>query len=98
MKTFYATLALLFFTVTLVSQNNTISAIDKLLIDYKKGETQDSTYSNALENFKKQEMAENKITGKIGFGLKLSNSRKNDLTEFNVSAEVKKGFFPGQFE
>ena len=76
------------------------SGIDKLIFEENTVIRLDETKAKAnylpfLKAIRKQETLERTITGVLGFGLNLKNSQNTDLTQFSVSADISKGYFPG---
>ncbi|MDC7994833.1 hypothetical protein [Altibacter sp. HG106] len=94
--------AFIFFGVHEIFGQKSIEAIDKLAIQEKISISKNNDSVPGLQPFLKglraQEVSETKINGKLGFGLTLKNSQNQDLSEFRVSAEASRGFFPGEFE
>ena len=102
-------LALFFSICGLSIAQDAITAIDKLkiehlvrvkqLVDSKVDTTakENKLYTKFLDSFKEQEQSELKINGELGFGLVVSNSQNQDLSQFAISAKVSRGFFPAEF-
>ncbi|WP_299437888.1 hypothetical protein [uncultured Aquimarina sp.] len=68
-------------------------------LDQKKKELGNlKKYEEFLNYAKKQELAEVKFKGKFGFSLTLNNSQNNDLTQFNIAANIQRGFYPGHLK
>ena len=100
------TLAFTFlFSFSLLAQEK-ITAEDiynKLLKTYYTESSQqkvdkDDQYENFLIAARAVEKTENSFTGKFNFGLTLNNSQNSDITQFNIAANIKRGFFPGEFK
>ena len=76
------------------TKKKTLPGVDNSIAD----SIADKIFESFLKTFKKQIQTENKINGTLGFGLTLQNSQNQDLSQFKVSANVSRGFFPGEFE
>ncbi|WP_299315784.1 hypothetical protein [uncultured Aquimarina sp.] len=101
----YTLLIFVLITIKVSGQKKTdpITVFDKLIIDHYKNKKDaniktPTPYAKFLKNVKHQELTETQFKGKFGFGLTLNNSQNTDLTQFNVSAKIRRGFFPGDFK
>lgn len=58
----------------------------------------DPKLKNFLKTINDQLEIEKKVNTNLKFGVTGSNSQNRDLTQFNIGAELKQGFFPGELK